>query len=245
MARKNQRILSMLGAAVGTGLAVYGLRQGVRWYQRRQMRERFGAQSPEEVWRIQRPEAEPVPITGPQAAAPTMTGLSGANSDAVADFDDRGTAYTTSETDLPKEAAPVLGIVLDDYVISLIEHALAFNSLMNLLRSHQREDEQHPGAESLTEGDRHSMQSLLEQLKEHAMLPTEDALRRDPLALRAHRLTNDLHDALENASYSGADLFRLFDGLKKALCGLTRDLDRSGRVKVTGLSQIRELFECS
>lgn len=296
MAKKNQSIYAILGAAVGTGLAVYGIRRGMQWYQRRQMNYRFDTQPVESSWPAERryqpmeqPGLEPIPATGPMPAAPPMTGMTSAervNSDMVGDFDDRGTASTASEMnstradELAREDTPITGsmtgsnlyggatetpgasgrgesttgmggmtgqtseIIMDEFVAPLIEHAIALNSVMNLLRSRQRDGEGYEGTESLTEGDRTSMRNVLEQMQEHVAEYDEMALRKNPLAQRSHNLTRKMRDALDNLSYTGSDLYRIYTDVGKELCSLSRELENSGQVTITGLDQIRQLYEC-
>lgn len=245
MARKNWRLLTILGAAVGTGLAAYGIREGVRWY-RRQMNERFDMRLPESVWHADQPMREVVPITGTQVASSTagMSTAERVNSDRLADFDERGTAFSAAESSRVDLDDTPAAIVMDEYVAPLIEHAIAFNSVINLLRSRQREGAGFEGTESLTAGDRNSMRAVLDQMQEHVVDRDEASLRRHPLALRSYRLTRKLREALDNLDYTGTDLFRIHSDVSKELCSLTQDLDRSGQVTITGLRQIRYLYGC-
>ena len=366
MAKRNQRIYTILGTALGTGLAVYGIRQGLRWYQRRQQFDRFDTNYPESAYPGEgsydtaRFGREPIPTTGltegppvlleaePDVLSPAMGDMTGAervNSDRVSDYDDRGTAFNTTEmgsvqpADLADEDIPATGsmtganvfgvrsteltdedftdtdlgvtgtgtetgtekwtdrtasdrleqraagsvdprgmreideplargepgpaglsgqqssaeqymagqhkkIVMDDVVAPLIEHAIAFHSVMNLLRSRQRDGVGHEGTESLTEGDRHSMRAVLDQMQQRETEYNEANLRSNPLALRSYIMTHRLRDALDNLTYSGADLFRIHDELRGELCSLARELDNSGQVTITGMDHIRQLYEC-
>jgi hypothetical protein len=315
MAKKNQRIFTILGAAVGTGLAAYGIRRGMRWYQHnrmanRRLARRLDTQLTEGSWPEERAHS-PIPATGPLGATPPMTATAGGvNSDLLGDFDDRGTAFSGSEmseeltdVDYPvisseafsgatpelreardtwagettgSAATGVMGgigdsgadagmggsrisqpvnvepfasrpsdeIVMDEFAAPLIEHAIAFNSVMNLLRSRQRDGEGREGIESLTTGDRNSMRAVLDQMQEHVIEHDEATIRKDALARRSHELTRKMRDALDNLNYSGADLFRLYDEVRRDLCGLSRELEKSGKVTITGLDQIRQLYEC-
>jgi hypothetical protein len=113
MAKKNQRIYTILGTAVGAGLAVYGIRQGMRWYQRRQLLpHQFDTQFPESSWPtegryqpIDQPDHEPIPTTGPLTAAPTITEMPSVEQ------------YPSTQS---------AQIDMDAFVAPLIEHAIAF-----------------------------------------------------------------------------------------------------------------------
>jgi hypothetical protein len=276
MARRNQNILPILGAVVGTGLAVYGISRGVRWLQQRQSNLQLYAGYPQSSWPAERryqpvdqPDREQIPATGSQAAAHSMTGTTTAervSSDLVSDFDDRGTASSTSEMtgELADEDSYAAGrsagepfsaaehpssqpqeLVMDEYVAPLIEHAIAFNSVMNLLRSRQREGEGYEGNESLTDGDRSSMRAVLDQMQEKVAEYDETVLRKHPLAQRSYNLTRKLRDALDNIEYTGSDLYRINGEVKTELCRLVRDLEQSGQVTITGLDHLRQLYECS
>lgn len=312
-----KRIFPIFGTLAGTVLAVLGIRKGVQWYQQRQVRDRFDTSMPETAWpsepryqHMDQPYGAPIPATGPAPAAPPMTEMTTEeriNSDMVTDFDDRGTAFSTTEMsstradEINLEDRPVTGsmagdiyggaetrtgaertgmdtgemggpwtgtttgmgsmtgqqpdmgqtgstqrseLVMDEFVAPLIEHAIAFNSVMNLLRSRQRDGEGNEGVESLTEGDRNSMRAVLDQMQEHVADYDETAMRGNPLAMRSYNLTNKLREALDNLEYTGSDLYRIQDEIRKELCGLTRELDDSGQVTITGLDQIRQLYEC-
>jgi hypothetical protein len=106
MEKNNKRML-IIGAAAGTSLVMYGIRQGMRWLQRQQMTGQINTQYTDLPWSEDRayesvgqPGYEPIPTTGPLPAAPPMPGMTTAeraNSDRVSDFDDRGTAFTPVE----------------------------------------------------------------------------------------------------------------------------------------------------
>lgn len=279
MAKKNQRIFTILGIAAGTGLAVYSIRRGMEWYKQWQWVQRHDNQLMERAreaeWHYQainQPERQPIPATGTFPSAPSMAGMTTAervNSDRVRDFDDRGTAMSNSEMNsgqveqLTGEQPPVSEsttepqvsqddyitsqgseIIMDDFAAPLIEHAIAFNSLMNLLRSRQRSGTGYEGAESLTEGDRTSIRSVLDQMQGRMAEYNETAMRNNPLAQRSYKMTLKLRDALDNLDYSGADLFRIYGEVRTELCKLTKELDKSGQVTITGITQIRQLYEC-
>jgi hypothetical protein len=134
---------------------------------------------------------------------------------------------------------------MDEFVAPLIEHAIAFSSVMNLLRSRQRDGEGSEGVESLTEGDRRSMRAVLDQMQEHVAEYDEPALRNNPLAMRSRNLTRKLRDALDNIEYTGTDLYRIHAAISQELCGLARELENSGQVTITRLDHIRQLYECA
>lgn len=317
MAKKNNRILTILGAVLGTSLTVVGIRQGAQYFRRKQLMRRAERQISESSWAGEG-HYQTIPATGVAPAA-EMTRAERVNSDRVGDFDDRGTAYRTTEP-LAGAASEVTGtnvrgddaetggtrrygtageatfgvsgsgrttepeasesgtgslgvspaetgevrsgagmrqegmrqtmpqqravIVMDEVVAPLIEHAIAFNSVMNLLRSRQREDEAHQGIESLTEGDRNSMRAVLDQMQERVGGFEESDLRKNPLALRSYNLTRKLREALDNMAYTGTDLYRIYDEVRPQLCSLARELANSGEVTITGLDHIRQLYEC-
>jgi hypothetical protein len=220
MAKK--RIYTILGAAVGAGLAVYGIRQGMRWVQQGQYtpvsRSSQGRYQP-----VDQPDREPIPTTGLMAEAPPMT--------------DRWTAesYTSSVS---------ADIVQDEFVAPLIAHAIAFDSMISMLRSRQQSGEGFEGTESLTSDDRSSIQAMLDEMDLQVTDYDEASMGDNPLARRTDQLTRKLRDALDNPNYSGSDLFRIYGEVLTELCSLTRDLNNSKQGTITGLDHIRQLYKC-
>jgi hypothetical protein len=182
--------------------------------------------------RVDQPDYSPIPATGP---TPVVVG--DYTPSPISDYTPSPTSDYTSAPVMDEGSAPPM----DDIVAPLVEHLIAFSSVMNLLRSRQR-DSAGSAAGALTPGDRSSIRSVLDQMREREGGWDDSSLT--SLQARAQRLTGKVRDALENLDYQAADLFRIYGEVRSEACGLTRELENSGQVTITGLDQVRQLYEC-
>jgi hypothetical protein len=132
-------------------------------------------------------------------------------------------------------------INMDTLVGPLIDYLIAFNSIMNVLRSQQLSSTEE---EEQTLGERQGMRNVLEQVQDRLPHYEEGQLKSGSLEDRTYRLAAKIRDALSNMSNTDSDFLRLYDEVQPEVCAVSQALQSSGSVSITGLDQVSQMYEC-
>lgn len=247
MSKKKQQFLTVLGAVAGTAVTAIAIRKAVGYWQTRQQRPLLGSRNPSEMLRSRSRYYDTPSPRGEVDASEAYRAITQPRYQ-PADQPDRQAIPATGNMPptVVGDYTPVAPskVNMDDLAGPLIEYAIAFNSVMNLLRSKQRDNDTIDATQAFTAGDRSSMRAVLDQLSEHLPDFDETSVGKNSLHARTFRLAQKLRQSLENLEYTESDLFRINGEVTQELCRLTQELQQSGEVTITGLDQIRQLYTC-
>jgi len=133
---------------------------------------------------------------------------------------------------------------IEDQAEPLAQYLLAFNDLIEQLRTRRKDAGTINNGKSLTPEDRSSFQDTLNRLE--ATIPDygKGSLEEGSLQERIYRLTVKVRDALQNLDYNDDDLFRLNGELRTEACKVLAEIMPSGAGAMTELDQVRLIYEC-
>lgn len=133
---------------------------------------------------------------------------------------------------------------IEDQAEPLAQYLLAFNDLIEQLRTRRKDAGTISNGRSLTPEDRSSFQDTLNRLE--AQIPDygEGNLEEGSLQERIYRLTVKVRDTLQNLDYNDDDLFRLNREFRTEACKILAEMMPSGAGAMTDLDQVRLIYEC-
>lgn len=227
MRDRTRHLSTRLLTALGVAAAILGLRALLRREENRSFEDAPGkgeerrasqpaAASPRQQPRDQ-PDRQPVPATGKEAGAPDLASAA---------------------------SQPAAVVDVREMVNPLVQHLLAFDELIALLRDRRQGGDFAPGSRTLSEGDRAGFEETLDRLE--ALVPDYGPghFEGDSLQARIYRLTVKVREALRDRDLGDDDLFRINGEVRAETCRLLAEIQWEGADDTPEFERVREVYNC-